>query len=251
MRVRGAALWPGLLLAGFLALLAFVLSFDALRMVALASGVNVGLAWMFPLIVDGSTLMFTWAAWAFRTRGLPTLYPWLMLVVFSLVSLAGNALHARPVALYGMRLASWIPPLILTMPPIALLAATHMIVLAAGRSYDQQTVDDHGMVLADGEPVERGGLPNVPTGGLDDGVSEPPRVASDSETTGMVEPEPEPESEPAPTEPVSNPVPTDDTSSVVDDGSLLDAMFKGVTEPPAGASSRLRDSWRRSMNDDT
>ena len=85
-RRRGAALWPGLTLACLLAVLAFVLSFDALRIVALACGVQPALAWMFPLIVDGSTLAFTWATWAFRTRGMGTWYPWLMLVLFSVVT---------------------------------------------------------------------------------------------------------------------------------------------------------------------
>lgn len=137
-RRHGAALWPGLTLACLLATLAFVLSFDALRIVALACGVQTALAWMFPLIVDGSTLAFTWATWAFRTRGMGTWYPWLMLVLFSVVSLIGNALHAHPVDVNGMLLPSWVPPLVMTMPPVALLATTHMIVMAAGRTFDEQ-----------------------------------------------------------------------------------------------------------------
>lgn len=137
-RRRGAALWPGLTLACLLAVLAFVLSFDALRIVALACGVQPALAWMFPLIVDGSTLAFTWATWAFRTRGMGTWYPWLMLVLFSVVSLIGNALHAHPVQVNNMLLPDWVPPLVMTMPPIALLATTHMIVMAAGRTFDAQ-----------------------------------------------------------------------------------------------------------------
>ena len=47
-RRRGAALWPGLTLACLLAVLAFVLSFDALRIVALACGVQPALAWCSP-----------------------------------------------------------------------------------------------------------------------------------------------------------------------------------------------------------
>ena len=139
---REAALWPGVLLAVLLALLAFVLSFDALRVVALACGIRAGLAWMFPLIVDGSTLAFTWAAWAFRTRGMPTGYPWMMLVVFSLISLAGNALHAGPVQVGRMLLPQWAASLIMTVPPVALLATTHMIVMAASHSRALDAADD-------------------------------------------------------------------------------------------------------------
>lgn len=59
-------MWPGVTVAVILALLAFIISFDALRAVGLACGINGSLAWMFPIIIDGSTLAFTWAAWAFK-----------------------------------------------------------------------------------------------------------------------------------------------------------------------------------------
>lgn len=136
MSRRPAPLWPVVALAILIAMFAFVLSFDALRAVALACGVAPALAWMFPLVVDGSTLAFTWAAWAFRTRAMSSVYPWTMLVAFTLVSLAGNALHAHPVASSGLSLPDWAPPLIMTVPPAALLATTHMIVMAAGRALD-------------------------------------------------------------------------------------------------------------------
>lgn len=133
---REAALWPGVALAVMLALFAFVLSFDALRTVGLACGIRPMLAWMFPLIIDGSTLAFTWAAWAFKTRAMPTAYPWSMLVLFSLISLVGNALHAGPVQVGQLLLPQWAASLIMTVPPVALLATTHMIVMAAARSRD-------------------------------------------------------------------------------------------------------------------
>lgn len=150
MRRREAAMWPGLTVAIILALLAFIISFDALRVVGLACGINDRLAWMFPLIIDGSTLAFTWAAWAFKTRRLSTFYPWLMLVLFSIISLIGNALHAHPVAVNGLLLPSWVPPLIMTVPPVALLATTHMIVLAAGRTFDN---DDQEWEAEHNQPV--------------------------------------------------------------------------------------------------
>lgn len=137
---REARMWPGVTVAVVLALLAFIISFDALRAVGLACGINAALAWMFPIIIDGSTLAFTWAAWAFKTRRMGTLYPWLMLVLFSVISLIGNALHAHPVMVNGMLLPDWVPPVIMTVPPVALLATTHMIVLAAGRTFDRQAM---------------------------------------------------------------------------------------------------------------
>ena len=193
-RRRGAALWPGLTLACLLAVLAFVLSFDALRIVALACGVQPALAWMFPLIVDGSTLAFTWATWAFRTRGMGTWYPWLMLVLFSVVSLIGNALHAHPVQVNGMLLPDWVPPLVMTMPPIALLATTHMIVMAAGRTFDAQPDEP------DREPMpDAGGRSAIAP------EPEPPAAESEPEPSAPVpessEPEPMGETVPATPEP--------------------------------------------------
>ncbi|MBT1164554.1 DUF2637 domain-containing protein [Bifidobacterium felsineum] len=189
-------MWPGVLLAVLLAVLAFVISFDALRAVGLACGINPGLAWMFPLIVDGSTLAFTWAAWAFKTRRMRTVYPWLMLVLFSVISLIGNALHAHPVQVNGLLLPDWVPPIIMTVPPVALLATTHMIVLAAGRSFD---ATDPDMVGRDDDGM-------VPAG---DGLAS---VADmETEPAPMPEPEPAPRPEPEPepeNDPVSEPDPT-------------------------------------------
>lgn len=173
---REARMWPGVTVAVVLALLAFIISFDALRAVGLACGINVSLAWMFPIIIDGSTLAFTWAAWAFKTRRMGTLYPWLMLVLFSVISLIGNALHAHPVMVNGMLLPDWVPPVIMTVPPVALLATTHMIVLAAGRTFDRQT-------MAEGVSPEPAGPLAVPTR-----PAMPPEPASAIETDHDTEP---------------------------------------------------------------
>lgn len=221
-RRRGAALWPGLTLACLLAAFAFVLSFDALRIVALACGVQPSLAWMFPLIVDGSTLAFTWATWAFRTRGMGTWYPWLMLVLFSVVSLIGNALHAHPVQVNGMLLPSWVPPLVMTMPPIALLATTHMIVMAAGRTFDAQP-DGTGF-----EPARDG-----------DGTDSPPlgqgTIIVDSPTTGASAPQSVETADPAPG------AGTDEREPVPDE------TVPPPVRPPA-SDRELAARWAEQMN---
>nr|WP_240539296.1 DUF2637 domain-containing protein [Bifidobacterium sp. SO1] len=242
-------MWPGLVVAVILALLAFIISFDALRVVGLACGINERLAWMFPLIIDGSTLAFTWAAWAFKTRRLSTVYPWLMLVLFSIISLIGNALHAHPVEVNGLLLPDWVPPLIMTVPPVALLATTHMIVLAAGRSFDnddlewehdepaekpeaEPAADDFGALAEMGEPEgtdtedssESAPAAVVPMPAEPEPVTQPDPVARPAE------PEPEPvESEPV-TEPAADPAPEPPTPpAVTEQPEVGDA----VPEPPA------------------
>lgn len=133
---RRARLWPLVALVVAIASIAFVLSFDALRTLGMACGVSPSLAWMFPLIIDLPVIAFTWATWVFKTRHLGQAYPWAMLVVFSLVSLAGNALHAHPTETNGMLLPQWGASLLMTMPAVALLATSHMIVKSAAKSFD-------------------------------------------------------------------------------------------------------------------
>lgn len=144
---RRARLWPLVALVIAIASIAFVLSFDALRTLGMACGVSPALAWMFPLIIDLPVIAFTWATWVFKTRHLGQAYPWAMLVVFSLVSLSGNALHAHPTETNGMLLPQWGASLLMTMPAVALLATSHMIVKSAAKSFD----DDEAPVAP--EPI--------------------------------------------------------------------------------------------------
>lgn len=165
-RAREARLWPLLCLVVLIALLAFVLSFDALRQLGVAVGVQPALSWMFPLIVDLPVVAFTWATWVFKTRGIGQRYPWAMLCVFSLVSLAGNALHARPVPVDGVLLPRWLAAGLMAMPPVALLATSHMIVMAAARSLDArverlEAMERAGVVPAPMVPVQAGPVPEA------------------------------------------------------------------------------------------
>lgn len=69
-----------------------MLSFDALRLVFVACGINPYLSWGGPVCVDGTILLCTWATWGFKKghiRG--SAYPWVGLVLFSSFSIAGNA----------------------------------------------------------------------------------------------------------------------------------------------------------------
>lgn len=138
-----AALWPGLWLSGLLAVLAFVLSFSALSAVGVASGIEGRLGWAFPLIIDGFILLATWAAWRFRTQGLRgAWYPWAAFVVFSVVSMTGNALHAHPVQVGELMLTRWAATAFSTVPSVALLVASHMLLLIATARRRPAAVDE-------------------------------------------------------------------------------------------------------------
>ena len=175
---ESVSMLPGVTVGVMIAVIAFVLSFDALRLVFVSSGINPLLSWGGPLCVDGTILLCTWATWGFRKghiRG--RWYPWAGLVLFSLFSVTGNALHAWLNA--GGMLPTWGAPAIMSIPPIALLYSTHLIVIIAGDRQDKlaRTIDI--------------------TTGPDDG--HPGHAETMPETAG---PEPGKATEPAPADPL-------------------------------------------------
>jgi hypothetical protein len=108
---------------------AFVLSYSALHAVAVAAGINPGLAGLYPLIIDGFLTIASLAALHLRDHGpRVTWYPWALLGGFFTVSVWCNALHAASrdghVALTGTTAA-----LVSAMPPIALGLAIHLLIL--------------------------------------------------------------------------------------------------------------------------
>ncbi|QCG76890.1 hypothetical protein SEA_XIANYUE_36 [Mycobacterium phage XianYue] len=96
--------------------LAFALSFTALSELSAANGV--GQAWMVPLVVDGGIIVATMATVALSRH---QWYAWALLLMSSLVSVAGNVAHSQPHGLIAMVIAA--------IPPLWLLAATHLTVL--------------------------------------------------------------------------------------------------------------------------
>lgn len=264
MRRRQAPLWPLMALTVAIALMAFILSFDALRTLAVACGVQPGLSWMFPLIIDAPVLAFTWATWVFKTRGLGQAYPWAMLLVFSAVSLVGNALHAHPVETNGLLLPDWGASLLMTMPPVALLATSHMIVRAASRSFDMdgpesaaEAVPDVPRDMDDPAPVPKAPVEAEPAAeAVETTPVAPPEVPRDTDGPEMVSeapaetgaarwhpdfsapipaptPEPEPTPEPAP-EPTSEP----------------ESEAPAESEPEPDAPETLEERWGRAFAGD-
>lgn len=108
-----------------LAVGAFSLSFTSLTHLAVRSGVAEAQAWEWPLIVDGVIVVATVSVVALAGRK-GTGYGWALLACAALVSIGGNA--AQAVRLPTEEPA-WIAAAVATVPPIVLLAATHMTVI--------------------------------------------------------------------------------------------------------------------------
>ncbi|MGP5009217.1 DUF2637 domain-containing protein [Brachybacterium tyrofermentans] len=110
-----------------LALGAFWLSFTTLRDLAVLSGVPEGQAWMWPLIVDGVILEATISVVALRDSARTARrFAWLLLGAGAGVSVAANITHAVVAA--DTRVPALIAALVASVPPLVLLAMTHLTV---------------------------------------------------------------------------------------------------------------------------
>ncbi|OZD03906.1 hypothetical protein CH275_16070 [Rhodococcus sp. 06-235-1A] len=110
-----------------IALGAFWLSFTALRDLADRSGVPTSQSWVWPLIVDGLVLVATVAVVALDEH---RWYAWSLLATGAAISLAGNTLHAT----YTGDLPLAVRILVAAVPPLSLLAVTHLTYLLFTRS---------------------------------------------------------------------------------------------------------------------
>jgi hypothetical protein len=106
-----------------LAAAAFTLSYDALHQLALDSRVRPGLAWMWPVVIDGTIVVALLTVLAAKRAAARTGYPWTLAGLFSAASVAFNIAHApdRPVA-----------RLVFAMAPVALVLTTHLLMQQAG-----------------------------------------------------------------------------------------------------------------------
>lgn len=104
----------------------FVLSFAALRDLAARAGISERLAWLWPLIVDGTILQATMAVVALaghRDQHRSRRYFWIVLSSSAAVSVGANALHALIPA--SVPLSPWLAAAIAVVAPVSLLASTH------------------------------------------------------------------------------------------------------------------------------
>lgn len=107
---------------------AFLLSFTALADLARRSGITAGLAWIWPLIVDGVIVVATISVVALSRHGKgATRYAWLLLAGGAAVSVSANITHATVTA--STQVPSVLGAMVASIPPIVLLAITHLTVL--------------------------------------------------------------------------------------------------------------------------
>jgi hypothetical protein len=108
----------------------FVLSFSSLWDLAARSAWPTRLAWLWPVIVDGTIISATMGIVAlagYREQRSNRRFFWAVLCAAAIVSVSGNAVHA--VIPGTAPLPPWLSALIACVPPLALLATTHTLTI--------------------------------------------------------------------------------------------------------------------------
>jgi Protein of unknown function (DUF2637) len=115
-----------------LAAAAFTLSYDALHELALDSRVRPGLAWLWPMVIDGTIVVALLTVLAAKRATAKAGYPWALAGLFSLASVPFNIAHApqRPVA-----------QLVFAMAPVALVLTTHLLMQQVGWRHRRTPLD--------------------------------------------------------------------------------------------------------------
>lgn len=106
------------LLVLFLAGSAFFLSFESLKDLAVQMGVAEGIAWLYPAIIDGAIIVFSLSVLRANLTRERTVYPWVLVSMFTLLSVVLNIIHAQQ-ELLAQFLAA--------IPPVALFLSFELL----------------------------------------------------------------------------------------------------------------------------
>jgi predicted transcriptional regulator len=106
------------LLVLFLAGSAFVLSFEALKDLAIQVGIYERMAWLYPAIIDGAIVVFSLSVLQANLHGERTMYPWALVSLFTLLSVILNIIHAEQ---------NFLAQFLAAIPPLALFLSFELL----------------------------------------------------------------------------------------------------------------------------
>ncbi|WP_235945809.1 DUF2637 domain-containing protein [Metallococcus carri] len=144
----------------FIALGAFWLSFTSLSDLARRCGIGADRSWVWPLLVDGVIVIATVSVVALTGTGQPrraARYPWTLLLAGAGVSVLANASHAVVAA--DARVPAVLAALVAAVPPIVLVATTHLTVQLTHHPVSDGHADlplHAGVTRADAASPDRG-----------------------------------------------------------------------------------------------
>ncbi|WP_433594407.1 DUF2637 domain-containing protein [Nocardia sp. CA-145437] len=173
-KVTANLLVLGLAVAAILAvgLAAFRLSFVGLRELAVAAAIPAGDAWLFPVVIDITTAIAAALAVAATDEAVRQWFS-RVLIVGTLVSIAGNGLHS---VLRGQPLPTWGCVLVVAVAPIAVFADVHGLILLIASMARTPSPAPAPAILTR-EPVELAPAPaDPPIVAVSVAVAPPPRM---------------------------------------------------------------------------
>lgn len=136
-----------------IALGAAVLSFDALTILASASGIRPEFSWIWAIVIDGFIMVATFATFALKDRtGFSKYYAWVTLAVFVIFSILGNAWHAA-IEQETFILPLWVAVTVTAIPPLALFLAIHLLIIMVSPTPEQK--EEHKREVEKRERVYR------------------------------------------------------------------------------------------------
>ena len=106
------------------ALASFALSFASLRDAALWGRVPEALAFLVPVVIDASVLVYGLVALVLRARGRSSAWAWTLMFGFTVVSIGANAAHAYDV---GPEVRTIVGVVLVALAPLSVLTSTHAL----------------------------------------------------------------------------------------------------------------------------
>lgn len=107
---------------------AFWMSFSVLQDLAIRSSIPAAVAWGLPLVIDGSIVAAILVILAWRLCGKRLVWAWIVLVMFSIVSIVGNGAHTMIAHDAGQGVPMWLAVTLGAIPPIGLMTSCEMLV---------------------------------------------------------------------------------------------------------------------------
>lgn len=135
------------------ALASFALSFASLRDAALWGRVPESLAFLVPVVIDASVLVYGLVALVLRARGSSSAWAWTLMLGFTVVSIGANAAHAYDV---GPELRTIVGVVLVALAPLSVLTSTHALaslVVAHTPAVAPEPVPAAESVAVESEPV--------------------------------------------------------------------------------------------------
>jgi len=102
----------------FLAGSAFFLSFESLKDLAVQMGVAESIAWLYPAIIDGAIIVFSLSVLRANLNQENILYPWVLVSLFTVLSVVLNIIHAHQ---------DFLAQFLAAIPPIALFLSFELL----------------------------------------------------------------------------------------------------------------------------